>query len=157
MNTILNEIQELADTDLYALCEAIDLELQREGLIGDLPDSARRRALDELSPRRHSSAASAGRGSAHQAAARTPCRLNANRHRHNHQPELEVPWPKSTSSNPSPTTSRSSSPWKPIAGRSRRIPDDLPPQPSDDDHDPRADETYWSGRNHRRRSARWAA
>jgi hypothetical protein len=37
-------------------------------------------------------------------------------------------------------------------------PDDLPPQPSDDDHDPRADETYWSGRNHAmRRSARWAA
>jgi hypothetical protein len=47
VNTILNEIQELADTDLYALCEAIDLELQRrEGLIGDLPDSARRRALE---------------------------------------------------------------------------------------------------------------
>jgi hypothetical protein len=47
VKSILNELQELADSDLYALCEAVDMELQRrEGLSGDLPDSARRRALE---------------------------------------------------------------------------------------------------------------
>ncbi len=36
-------------------------------------------------------------------------------------------------------------------------PDDQPPQPTDD-HDPKAEEAYWAGRNHAmRRSARWAA
>jgi len=36
-------------------------------------------------------------------------------------------------------------------------PDDNPPEPSDD-HDPKADEAYWAGRNlAMRRSARWAA
>ena len=47
MNTTLIQLQELADSDLYALCEAVDLELQRrEGLTSDLPDSARRRAIE---------------------------------------------------------------------------------------------------------------
>jgi hypothetical protein len=46
VKSILNELQELADSDLYALCEAVDIELQRrEGLTSELPDSARRRAL----------------------------------------------------------------------------------------------------------------
>ena len=27
MNTILNQLQELADSDLYALCEAVDIEI----------------------------------------------------------------------------------------------------------------------------------
>jgi hypothetical protein len=36
-------------------------------------------------------------------------------------------------------------------------PDDPPPQPTDE-NDPRADESYWAGRNSAmRRSARWAA
>jgi len=47
MSSILNQLQELADADLYALCEAVDMELQRrEGLSDELPDSARRRALE---------------------------------------------------------------------------------------------------------------
>jgi hypothetical protein len=47
VKTIANEIQELADSDLYALCEAVDMEMQRrEGLTGDLPDAARRQALE---------------------------------------------------------------------------------------------------------------
>ncbi len=47
MSSILNQLQELADADLFALCEAVDMELQRrEGLTDELPDSARRRALE---------------------------------------------------------------------------------------------------------------
>jgi hypothetical protein len=47
VKSILIELQELADSDLYALCEAVDMELQRrEGLTADVPDSARRRALE---------------------------------------------------------------------------------------------------------------
>jgi hypothetical protein len=47
VKSILNDLQELADSDLYALCEAVDMELQRrEGLTSELPDSARRRALE---------------------------------------------------------------------------------------------------------------
>ena len=47
MSTILSQLQKLADSDLYALCEAVDMEMQRrEGLTGDLPDSARRRAIE---------------------------------------------------------------------------------------------------------------
>jgi hypothetical protein len=47
MSSILNQLQELADTDLYALCEAVDMELQRrEGLTDEVPDSARRRAIE---------------------------------------------------------------------------------------------------------------
>jgi hypothetical protein len=46
MKTILRQLQELADSDLYALCEAVDMELQRrEELIDETPDSARRRAV----------------------------------------------------------------------------------------------------------------
>ena len=45
MQSILKQLQELANADLYALCEAVDLELQRrEEIIDDVPDSARRRA-----------------------------------------------------------------------------------------------------------------
>ena len=48
MKSTLDELQELADSDLYALCEAVDMEMQRrEGLTSDLPDSARRRALEQ--------------------------------------------------------------------------------------------------------------
>ena len=47
MKSILDELQELADSDLYALCEAVDMEMQRrEGLSCDLLDSARRRAQE---------------------------------------------------------------------------------------------------------------
>jgi hypothetical protein len=59
VKSILNELQELADSDLYALCEAVDMELQRrEGMTSDLPDSARRRALERgTSYRRRTGAA----------------------------------------------------------------------------------------------------
>ena len=47
MKSILSELQELADSDLFALCEAVDMELQRrESLTADVPDSARRRAIE---------------------------------------------------------------------------------------------------------------
>jgi hypothetical protein len=47
MKTIMKQIQSLAISDLYALCEAIDAELQRrdEAAI-DVPESARRRAVE---------------------------------------------------------------------------------------------------------------
>ena len=54
MNTILEQLQELADADLYALSEAVDMELQRrDEIVGEISDSARlpgRRAGGELSP-----------------------------------------------------------------------------------------------------------
>lgn len=60
MSTILNELQQLADSDLYALCEAVDMELQRrEALTGDLPDSARRRAIERTESYRRRTGAAA--------------------------------------------------------------------------------------------------
>jgi hypothetical protein len=58
MKMILKLIEVLADADLYALCEAIDVELQRrEDAIGEVPDSARRRAVErEQSYRRRNGA-----------------------------------------------------------------------------------------------------
>jgi hypothetical protein len=57
MQSILKQLQELADADLFALCEAVDLELQRreelEELAGDVPDSARRRANKREQGYRH--------------------------------------------------------------------------------------------------------
>ena len=45
MKTILKRLQELADADLYALCEAIDQELQRrDEVVCDDSDSIRRAA-----------------------------------------------------------------------------------------------------------------
>ena len=47
MNTILKRLRQLADFELYNLTEAIELELQRRAeLTADVPDSARRRALE---------------------------------------------------------------------------------------------------------------
>ena len=47
MKTILNLLVDLADADLFALCEAIDIELQRrEEPVSEVPDSARRRAIE---------------------------------------------------------------------------------------------------------------
>ena len=47
MNTILKQLQELADTDLYALSDAIATEMDRRDETIDEPgDSARRRAVD---------------------------------------------------------------------------------------------------------------
>ena len=60
MNPILTQILELADSDLYALCEAVDMELQRrEGMTGDLPDSARRRAIQRSGSYRRRTGAAA--------------------------------------------------------------------------------------------------
>jgi hypothetical protein len=58
MNTILRHLQQLADYELYNLSEAIDLELQRrEELLADVPESARRRAIErEQSYRRRTGA-----------------------------------------------------------------------------------------------------
>ncbi len=59
MESILRELQELADADLYALSEAVDLELnRRDDVVGDISDSARRRAIErEESYRRRNGAA----------------------------------------------------------------------------------------------------
>jgi len=47
MNSILTQVQELADADLYTLSEAIDVEIQRrDAILGEFIDSARRRALE---------------------------------------------------------------------------------------------------------------
>ncbi len=58
MKSIINQLQELADADLYALSEALDMEMQRrEDAIGEVPDSARRRAVErEQSYRRRTGA-----------------------------------------------------------------------------------------------------
>lgn len=46
--TILDQLQDLADTDLYSLSEAVDLELHRrdETIVDEPSESARRRALE---------------------------------------------------------------------------------------------------------------
>lgn len=47
MNTILKRLNQLADCDLFDLSEAIELELQRrEELTTEVPESARRRAIE---------------------------------------------------------------------------------------------------------------
>ena len=48
MKTMIEKLQELADADLYALCEAVDQELLRRDGIGDEDDSqsARGRVVD---------------------------------------------------------------------------------------------------------------
>ncbi len=47
MKTILSQLQELADADLYALSEAVDMELDhRDEIVGEAPDSGRRRAAE---------------------------------------------------------------------------------------------------------------
>ncbi len=45
MNPIVRQLQELAESDLYALIEAVDMELRRRAKFGvEIFDSARRRA-----------------------------------------------------------------------------------------------------------------
>jgi hypothetical protein len=58
VESLLNQIQELAEADLYVLAEAVELELQgREGIAGEFADSARRRAVErEQSYRRRAGA-----------------------------------------------------------------------------------------------------
>ena len=58
MNSILKRLQELADTELYNLSEAIEAELQRRSdASDDLPESAKRRANErEQSYRRRTGA-----------------------------------------------------------------------------------------------------
>ena len=47
MKSILRQLQDLADADLYALSEAVDMELSRRAAMGDeAADSARRRATE---------------------------------------------------------------------------------------------------------------
>ena len=47
MKSILRQLQHLADADLYALSEAVDVELSRRAAVGDdAVDSARRRATE---------------------------------------------------------------------------------------------------------------
>jgi hypothetical protein len=46
LNTLLKRLCKLTTQELFSLCEAIDIELQRrDELVDDTPDSARRRAL----------------------------------------------------------------------------------------------------------------
>jgi hypothetical protein len=54
MKSILRQLQELADADLYALCETVELELQRrKDVAGDDSESARRRASERHEGYRH--------------------------------------------------------------------------------------------------------
>ncbi len=60
MKSIINQLQELADADLYALSEALDMEMQRrEDAIGVVPDSARRRVVERGQSYRHRTGAGA--------------------------------------------------------------------------------------------------
>jgi hypothetical protein len=54
MHSIMKQLKDLAEADLYALSEAVDLELQRrEDVGGDVPESARRRAVEREQSYRH--------------------------------------------------------------------------------------------------------
>ena len=54
MNTIFKRINKLADQDLYDLCEAIDVELQRRNMLTeDVPESARRSEVERQQSYRH--------------------------------------------------------------------------------------------------------
>ncbi len=78
MQSIVKQLQELANSDLYALCEAVDLELQRrEELVGEVPDSARRRAGTgaELPPQRGRRGPAGPRNRPWQAHDAATCRL----------------------------------------------------------------------------------
>lgn len=47
MNTILSQLEDLADANLFALSEAVEMELRRrEGVTDEVSDSAKRRALE---------------------------------------------------------------------------------------------------------------
>jgi hypothetical protein len=60
MNTILDQLQELANADLYALSEAVDTELQRrEDITDEASESARRRAVEREESYRHRTGAAA--------------------------------------------------------------------------------------------------
>jgi len=60
MKTILNQLQILADSDLFALSEAVDIELQRrDDVVTEVPDSARRRAVQRGESYRRSTGAAA--------------------------------------------------------------------------------------------------
>lgn len=55
MNAILNRLHRLSDDELLNLSEAIDLELERRlQREGEIPDSARRRAVQRQKSYRHS-------------------------------------------------------------------------------------------------------
>ena len=60
MKTILKLVEVLSDADLYNLCEAIDIELERrEETISIDFDSARRRAVEREQSYRHRNGAGA--------------------------------------------------------------------------------------------------
>ena len=60
MNAILKHLRQLAEGELFDLSEAIDLELQRrDDLIGETPESARRRAVERQQSYRRRTGASA--------------------------------------------------------------------------------------------------
>lgn len=60
MNYILNQLRRLSDDELTSLSEAIDSELDRRmDVIDDIPDSARRRAVQRQKSYRRSLGSSA--------------------------------------------------------------------------------------------------
>jgi hypothetical protein len=60
MKTLFKGINKLTDQDLYDLCEAIDGEMQRRtALTDDVPESARRRAVERTQSYRHRTGAGA--------------------------------------------------------------------------------------------------
>ena len=179
MNTILRQLQELADADLYALCEAVDMELQRREEVTDdeVPDSARRRAVErEQSYRRRNGSAAPpirivgfGKQSSDvppdRAAERCRAGYDSNVPEFGRFPgvaNLERP-PRIMREKTMKDHEDPQSPDDPVIlsleayRQANALPDDKPPEPTDD-KDPKADEAFWAGRNlAMRRSARWAA
>ncbi|MGA2620846.1 MAG: hypothetical protein ABSF26_24760, partial [Thermoguttaceae bacterium] len=47
MTSLVKQLQQLADLELYDLCEAVELEMQRrQALADDVPHSAKRRGIE---------------------------------------------------------------------------------------------------------------
>ena len=60
MKSILRQLQQLADADLFDLSEAIELEMgRRAAIMSETADSARRRATERLQSYRHRNGAAA--------------------------------------------------------------------------------------------------
>jgi hypothetical protein len=60
MKAILRRLNLLSDSELFSLSEALDAELERRSVVGDeVPDSARRRAVERQESYRRRSGAMA--------------------------------------------------------------------------------------------------
>ncbi|MGW8257342.1 MAG: hypothetical protein ACWGMZ_07660 [Thermoguttaceae bacterium] len=59
MNAILKRLRQLSDNELLCVSEAVDLELEKRLRLEDVPDSARRRAVQRQKSYRRSLGSSA--------------------------------------------------------------------------------------------------